>query len=125
MPLPGHALTIKCHSTGCFTKDKGPLVISSPRGTFVKIRATDQILPGATVPTQSPLRLPGLHVFSPLDEIGLAFVSGTSRDSTGSEWGLGRLRIGSTTADVSAIHWFAASRLRRRRQSRHLAVGSG
>jgi hypothetical protein len=29
----------------------------------------------------------------------------------GSEWGLGRLRIGSTTADVSAIHWFAASRL--------------
>jgi hypothetical protein len=33
----------------------------------------------------------------------------------GSEWGLGRLRIGSTTADVSAIHWFAASRLRRAR----------
>jgi hypothetical protein len=28
----------------------------------------------------------------------------------GSEWGLGPLRIGSTTADVSAIHWFAASR---------------
>jgi hypothetical protein len=37
----------------------------------------------------------------------------------GSEWGLGPLRIGWTTADISAIHWFAASRLRRRRQSRH------
>jgi hypothetical protein len=83
------------------------------------------IRPGATAPTQSPLRLPGLHVFSPLDEIGLAFALGTRRDSMGSEWGLGRLRIGSTTADVSAIHWFAASRLRRRGQSRHPAVGSG
>ncbi len=37
----------------------------------------------------------------------------------GSEWGLGPLRIGSTTAEISAIHWFAASRLRRRRQVRH------
>jgi hypothetical protein len=36
----------------------------------------------------------------------------------GGEWGLGRLKIGSTTADVSAIHWFAASRLRGRGQSR-------
>jgi hypothetical protein len=43
----------------------------------------------------------------------------------GSEWGLGRLRIGWTTADISAIHWFAASRLRMRGQSRHPAVGSG
>jgi hypothetical protein len=43
----------------------------------------------------------------------------------GSQWGLGRLRIGSTTADVSAIQWFAASMLRRRGQSRHPAVGSG
>ena len=32
----------------------------------------------------------------------------------GSEWGLGRLRIASTTAEVLAIHWFAASRLRLR-----------
>jgi hypothetical protein len=30
----------------------------------------------------------------------------------GSEWGLRPLTIGSTTAEVSAIHWFAASRLR-------------
>jgi hypothetical protein len=52
-----------------------------------------------------PLPLPGLHVFSPLDEIGLALASGTRRDSMGSEWGLGALRIGSTTPDVSAIHW--------------------
>ncbi len=43
----------------------------------------------------------------------------------GSEWGLGPLRIGSTTADVSAIHWFAANRLPRRGQYRHPAVGSG
>jgi hypothetical protein len=43
----------------------------------------------------------------------------------GSEWGLGPLRIGSATEDISAIHWFAASRLRRRGQSRHPAVGSG
>jgi len=61
----------------------------------------------------------------PLDEIGLALATGTTRDSMGSEWGLGPLRIGSTTADVSAIHWFAGSRLRRRGQSRHPAVGSG
>ncbi len=95
------------------------LLVGSPCSTARMIRG------GATVPTQSPLRLPRLHVFSPLDEIGLASASGTRRVSMGSEWGLGRLRIGSTTADVSAIHWFAASRLRRRGQSRHPAVGSG
>jgi hypothetical protein len=33
--------------------------------------------------------------------------SGTSRNSMGSEWGPERFRIGSTTADVSAIHWLA------------------
>jgi hypothetical protein len=63
--------------------------------------------------------------FLALDDLGLALASGTRRDSMGSECGLGRLKIGSTTADVSAIHWFAASRLPRRGQSRHPAVGSG
>jgi hypothetical protein len=70
---------------------------------------------GATVRTPIPSLLPGLHVFSPLDGRGLALALGTRGNSRGSEWGLGPLRIGSTTADVSAIHWFAASRLRRRR----------
>jgi hypothetical protein len=43
----------------------------------------------------------------------------------GSEWGLGPLKIGRTTAEVSAIHWLAASRLRRRRPLLPPAVGSG
>ena len=107
---------------------------SNPVGTPVSHPATG-LLVGSPCSTArsglgplsppSPPAFAGTPRFLALDEIGLAFASGTRRDSMGSEWGLGRLRIGSTTADVSAIHWFAASRLRRRGQSRHPAVGSG
>jgi hypothetical protein len=43
----------------------------------------------------------------------------------GSEWGLRPLTIGSTTAEVLAIHWLAASRLLKATASSPPAVGSG
>jgi hypothetical protein len=64
-------------------------------------------------PDPVPLRIAGTPRFLALHESGLALAPGTTRDSMGSEWGLRPLRIGSTTEEVSAIHWFVASRLRR------------
>ena len=75
--------------------------------------------PRAPIPTQLPSELPGLHVFSPSTEMASRWAHAREGGSMGSEWGLRPLRVGSTTAEVSAIHWFAASRLRRRRHPRH------
>jgi len=58
--------------------------------------------------------------FSRPGEMGVALAQARDGDSMGSQWGLRPFRIGSTTAEVSAIHWFAASRLRRRG---HFATG--
>jgi len=74
---------------------------------------------GATVRTRSPPSCRHSTFSRHSTERGLALALGTRGNSRGSEWGLGPLRIGSTTAEVSAIHWFAASRLRRRRQVRY------
>ena len=50
------------------------------------------ILPAAGVPTQSPA-FDGTPRYLALDDLGPALASGTSRDSMGSEWGLGLLRM--------------------------------
>jgi len=97
-PCPRPARRLLVDSTSCRSERSGPRPRSPPGPTSV---------------------LPRLHLFSPLYGSGLALLRARKGDWMGSEWRLAPLRIGSTTAEVSAIHWFVACRLRGRRQSRH------
>jgi hypothetical protein len=83
-----------------------------------------ETIPGVVpVPTWSPALGARLHVFStrlgdcPRPTPGTR--RGANVESGGTEWGPAALNIEQTTADVSAIHRLAASRLRARRLSRH------